>query len=52
MYKGIDIITGKWVYGDIYPHGAQRFILNVDGYINEVRPDSIVVCPDNEVDNK
>lgn len=46
MYKGIDTTTGKWVYGEIYPHNEQRFILSVDGYIHEVRPDTIIVCED------
>ena len=51
MYKGIDTTTGKWVYGEIYPHNEQRFILSVDGYIHEVRPDTIIVCADEEDEN-
>ena len=46
MYKGIDTTTGEWIYGEIYPHYEQRFILSVDGYIHEVIPDTIIVCED------
>lgn len=42
MYKGIDKTTGEWVYGVIFPHGSQRFILSVDGFIHEVCPDTII----------
>lgn len=48
MYKGINIVTKKYVYGQIYPHYNQRFILGIDGHIYEVDPDSIIVCSDEE----
>ena len=41
-YKGIDLITGQWVYGFIFKHGDQRFILQRNGHVNEVKPESIV----------
>lgn len=44
IYKGINIITGEWVYGEIFPHGKQRFILQLNGYVSEVVPDSVIVC--------
>ena len=48
IYKGINIVTGKWAYGDIFVHGNQRFILQLDGYVSEVIPDSISVSSEKE----
>ena len=48
MYKGVNIVTKQYVYGLIYPHYNQRFILGVDGRIYEVEPDSIIVCSEEE----
>ncbi len=42
IYKGINIVTGKWVYGELFVHGNQRFILMINGYVSEVIPESVV----------
>ena len=48
IYKGKDTTTKRWVYGNIAPHGNQRFIMTLDGFINEVEPESIAVCTEDE----
>lgn len=40
-YKGTDLTTGKWIFGNIFKHGEQRFILQSNGRVNEVKPESI-----------
>lgn len=50
-YKGIDLTTGKWVYGFIFKHGEQRFILQSNGHVNEVDPETLSEVSAHDWDN-
>lgn len=39
-YKGKSLITGKTVTGELFEHGAQRFIM-ADNGVTEVIPESV-----------